>query len=387
MEMARQNELYLLTVQPATDFKIAKESAFPRNVTIISLYQARGFRSVFNILPSRLADAINYRLLKRKMRTATNSYFLQAYPLLIEAVKKNKPQIVVYENLEAADHFSALIKKQFPGIKQIYDAHNVDSLLWKQLANAKNDHTLISYAEHALVLEKQLHTMVDGVFCCSEDDRKILMDLNTGKLRAWVIPNGVDNMSKAFDKNPGKYRSKEILFCGDLNYFPNEEGLLWFYNEVFFDLKKAISGIRLILVGTAVVHERWQPLLSDPAVIFEGRVNDVKSFYYRTSVCIAPLLSGSGTRLKILEAMRYGNPVISTTIGAAGIEFEAGKDLLIADEPDSFVAKIQLALTDHVLYENIRRRAFALVSSKYDWTVIGKKIQETLDVCKVNQND
>jgi polysaccharide biosynthesis protein PslH len=372
-EMAREHDVYLFTVQPQADFFGESEPVFPKNVTIISLFNVASYKSIFNRLPGNLGDALNYRYLKKAFRISTNSYFLTAYSPLLKTLKEVNPCIVFYENLEAVTLFAPVVKKQLPAAKQIYDAHNVDSVLWRQMAIAQNNPVLNTYARHALETEKNLSKMVDRVFCCSEDDREKLVQLNGAKLKAWVVPNAVDTFTKPFDQNPHKYLNAEILFCGSMDYYPNEEGLLWFYNHVFPLVRMAIPHIILTLVGTIQIKESYEKLLNDPAVKFEGRVADLKYFYYRASVCIAPLLSGSGTRLKILEAMSFGNPVVSTSIGAEGICTEDGKHLMIADDPDGFARKV-IELQDQEIFENIRKDAHLLVQSLYEWKIIGKRL-------------
>lgn len=373
-EMSREQEVYLFTVQPVADFYGAIEPIFPSNVTVISLFDAPAYKSIFNLLPDKLANAINYRLLKKSFRAITNSYFLKAYPLLTKTFKEVKPDIVYYENLESVGLFSALVKKQLPSAKQIYDAHNVDSVLWSQMAMVQNNSMLNEYAVHALETEKKLFKMVDGVFCCSEHDKVKLMQLNKGKLKAWMIPNGVDTEAKAFDPNLAKQLNSVILFCGSLDYYPNEEGLLWFYDQVFSLVKKAVPNVILTLVGSCQIKESYQKLLNDSSVKFEGRVVDVQPFYNRASVCIAPLLSGSGTRLKILEAMSFGNPVVSTAIGAEGIDVVPGKHILLANEPQDFADNIIRILQSNILFDQIRNAAHDLVQTKYDWAKIGVEI-------------
>ncbi len=377
-EMAKLHDVYVLTIQPKEDFEGDQEPLFPANVHILSLSNAAPYRSIFNILSRKLANAIHYRLLKRSWFSPTNSYFLNAYPLLVKALKNISPAIVYYENLEAVGFFSDIAKKQLPTAKQVYDAHNVDSELWEQLAIAQNNPLLKKYAVTALKTEKNLDAILDGVFCCSVNDQQKMLDLNDGQLKTWIVPNGVDSHAKAFDQNPEKYCSKEILFCGSLDYYPNEQGLFWFYNNIFPLIKKVMPNVKLTLVGTTASNESYQLLQNDPSVQFEGRVNDVAPFYYRASICIAPLLSGSGTRLKILEAMSFGSPVVSTSMGAKGIEAIAGTHLLIADEPSAFAQAVIDLFGDKNLFNAIRRMALQLIQEKYEWEKTGILINTLL---------
>jgi len=378
-EVARKHEVNLLTVQSAADFTVGDYPAFPENVRIISIHGEKGYRSFLNKLARKAADAVNYRLLQRTFRGSTNSYFLKAYPSLLKVLKELKPDLVFYENLETVGFFSSIVSRQLPSAIQVYDAHNIDSDLWAQLAAAQNNSVFESYAANALQAETNLYKMVDAFCGCSVADREKLFALNQGRLQGFTIPNGVDTEAKGFDENPMKYSQKEILFCGSLDYFPNEEGLLWFYDNVFPLIKKAIPEVVLTLVGESAKKERHQKLLDDPSVHVEGKVDDLQPFYFRAGVCIAPLLSGSGTRLKILEAMSFGNPVVSTSIGSEGLNMIAGKHLLVADEPLAFAGRIIALLQDKELFEKVRINARKLVCSDYEWCKIGKDLNKVLD--------
>jgi glycosyltransferase involved in cell wall biosynthesis len=299
-----------------------------------------------------------------------------------------KPDLVFYENLEAVGFFSNIVSRQLPTSKQVYDAHNIDSELWTQLATAQQSSEFKNYAKNALQIETNLYKRVDAFLGCSEEDIVKLFALNQGCLPGFTIANGVDTDSKPFDYNPIKHGKKEILFCGSLDYYPNEEGFIWFYEHVFPLIKKTIPEVVLTLVGAFAKKERHQGLLDDPSVHVKGSVADVQPFYYQAGVCIAPLLSGSGTRLKILEAMSFGNPIVSTSVGAEGINFIKGKHLLVADEPNTFASRIVDLLQNHVLFDKSRFDAREL---DYSWGKIGtdlnKVLNQVINPLNVKKND
>ena len=137
--------------------------------------------------------------------------------------------------------------------------------------------------------------------------------------------------------------------------------------------------MKFTIIGHFSNKRDYQDLINDVAVNFVGPVRSVIPYYMRSSIAIVPLLSGSGTRLKILEAMSMGNPVVSTGIGAEGIECTSGKDILISDEPSAFANQIALLLNDHIRFEEIRNNAADLVNRKYQWKQIGDDINIILN--------
>ncbi|RYG27258.1 MAG: glycosyltransferase, partial [Chitinophagaceae bacterium] len=118
----------------------------------------------------------------------------------------------------------------------------------------------------------------------------------------------------------------------------------------------------------------YNDLENDPLVRFVGPVDDVRPYYRASSVFIVPLFSGSGTRLKILEAASMGNPVVSTTIGAEGLLFENGRNIRLADEPYEFADRVSELLLDKKKFDAQRLSACELVRKNYDWSVIGQTI-------------
>ena len=108
-------------------------------------------------------------------------------------------------------------------------------------------------------------------------------------------------------------------------------------------------------------------------------VEDVKSYYTKASISIVPLKTGSGTRLKILEAMSYGVPVVSTSQGAEGIDYTDGCDIIIADEGKLFAEKIIGLLNEKEQRFLIQKNARQLVERKYDWNIIGDALSEIIN--------
>lgn len=380
-EMARQHTMYVLTNQPVEDFSSDGKLSLPINVHIISTAKHPKYHSLLSgFLPAKVADAINYKILKRSLSGSTNLYLLKTYTGLVNLLDKVNFDLVVYENLESLGEVNRIIKRMKPNCLHLYDAHNVDSELWMQQAISKQNKTYKAYAATALSLEQKLYRKVDAYFCCSEDDNILLTKLNHNRIKGTVIPNGVDVASRPYDNNPAKYKKAELLFCGSLDYHPNKEGLLWFYDEVFPILKSALPQIRLTVIGNVSNTDDYSKLVADSSIKFIGKVESVVPHYLASSVSIVPLLSGSGTRLKLLEALSMGNPVVSTKTGAEGIRYEAGKDLLIADNSQDFAASILLLLNDKTTYESLKISGYTLAKSTYDWSVIGQKINHHLEV-------
>ncbi|PRY15754.1 glycosyltransferase involved in cell wall biosynthesis [Pontibacter ummariensis] len=376
--MSRQHMVYVLTCQPPEEFKAPDGTSLSPKIKFINFEERGHYKSIFNLLPLKLADAINHRIIVRSFSSTANQTLLRSYLTLNNLLRQVKFDIIYYEGLEALGLFRDIIHRSLPSAIHLYDAHNVDSVLWMQQAKTQRCQKLAGYAQAALSLEKTLHKKVNAYFCCSEEDNILLSELNGNNLTGTVIPNGVDIQERPFDDSKDKHLNRELLFCGSLDYLPNREGLLWFYREVLPLVKDAMPTIKLNVIGNLLETSAYQNLIEDPAVNFLGRVESVVPFYQTAGVSIAPLLSGSGTRLKILEAMSMGNPVVSTTVGAEGIACTHGENLLIGDTPEKFAENILSLLREEIQFNFIRTQAYNLVKGKYDWQRIGFALRDTI---------
>lgn len=377
-EMAKFHDITLLTVQPEEVFRTKCDFVFPSNVHIISTANEKGYRTIFNLFPDRLAHAVNSRILKRSLFEKGNLYLLKTFPVLKRLLTENEFDFVLYENLESFSVLNNHIRRLAPQVSHLYDAHNVDSELWLQLYKTEGKPELKDYAISALEVEKQLHQTVSLCLACSEIDRQKLDNLNGGMLNLSVVPNGVDTEDRQYDPNKEKHQIPNILFCGTLDYTPNMRGLLWFYESVFPLIRKQRSDLTLTIIGKMNTPGPYENLKSDAAVRFVGPVESVQPYYKGSSLLIVPLLSGSGTRLKILEAMSMGNPVVSTSIGAEGLSLEDGRQIRLADDPESFATAVLNLLEDKDLFERQRQEAHLMVIDHYDWKIIGQRINSNL---------
>lgn len=371
LSLLNDYDLFLLTTHSDKDFELSKLK-FPPNVQILA---NKGFcyRSLFNLLGNKIGNAINTKYILRSFTAKANSYLLETYQQL-NRVKDVKFDVVIYENIESFSLLKGIMKNINKNILHIVNAHNIDSSLWNQKATVEKSSLYLNYAKKAFKIESNLYRSTNLVFTCSQIDQKRLNELNKNKLNSVLIPNGVDLENRKFDNSESKFSIKEILFCGSLETLPNRQGIFWFYNFVFKELKKIQPDVELCIIGQLENDSLYHDLKLDPCVKFIGQVNDVSPYYLKTSVSIVPLLSGSGTRLKILEAMAFGNPVVSTSIGAEGIEYVNGKNIMIADSDIEFAKCIHVLLSDKLIFDNLRYTAFDLVKKNYDWHEIGKKI-------------
>lgn len=205
----------------------------------------------------------------------------------------------------------------------------------------------------------------DGAVAVSADDQAWLQERFAGRPVA-LAPNGVDTAAFAPDREPAP-RRRAIVFTGVMDYPPNEDAVVWFAERVWPELRRATPDLEFHVVGTRPTA-KVAALASRPGIQVTGEVPDVKPYVSGALAFVVPLRSGGGTRLKILQAMAMGCPVISTRLGAEGLDVVDGEHLLYADAPAEFVAQLDSIAGSAERAERLARNARQRVVERYDWS-------------------
>ena len=212
----------------------------------------------------------------------------------------------------------------------------------------------------------------DGVITMSGVDARFLRHRLPSHPCIAEIPNGVD--TDHYFYAPSMPENHDLLFIGSFDHSPNVEGLRFFLREVFPLVKSSVPDARLFIVGPGPYHTVGE-VASEPSAIATGLVEDTRPHLHGCSVFVAPILAGSGTRLKILEAMSAGIPVVSTSVGIEGIDALGESHLLVADTPRAFADSVVRLLHSPKLREQLRSNARSLVESSYEWQTIGERLE------------
>ena len=254
--------------------------------------------------------------------------------------------------------------------KKILTMHNIESLRFErelQLAHW-GKRRLVLLGNHIFFREweRQALRQFDGIVTVSDRERSWVQEHIPGTA-VEVVPNGVDTEyfrpdSPVIDNDP------YVIFTGAMDYPPNVDAAGWLCNEILPVIRRSIPNIRLKIVGKNP-HPQVIELGKRSGVEVTGTVPDIRSYVAGARALVVPLRSGGGTRLKILEAMALGRPVISTTVGAEGLNVTPGTDILIADDAQQFAKHLQLLLNSSGACARIAEAGRRLVVEKYDWRV------------------
>jgi polysaccharide biosynthesis protein PslH len=210
----------------------------------------------------------------------------------------------------------------------------------------------------------------------SELDRQLLLNANP-RLHVDVIPNGVDTEKFHPLPSPPHSAPPSLMFIGSMSYPPCVDAVLYFCSDILPRIRGVIDPIEFRIVGGNPHPDVLA--LNENGVHVTGAVDDVLPHYEGTTVCVVPLRAGGGTRLKILEAMALGRPVVSTAIGCEGLDVIDGEHLLIADTPEQFAAKTVRLLKDAQLSHDLCRNARKLVETRYGWDRIAQRLLDLYD--------
>jgi glycosyltransferase involved in cell wall biosynthesis len=194
-----------------------------------------------------------------------------------------------------------------------------------------------------------------------------------------IVPNGV--ATEAIEPLSPADGAPTLLFTGTMAYPPNAEGIVWFARDVWPLVRSKVPEAQLLVVGRDPPRQ-VQALTRDPAIEVSGWVPDMAPYFARSTAAVVPLRSGGGTRLKVLEAMASGRTVISTTVGAEGIDAEPGTQILLADEPHAFADTTVRVLRNPGLRDDIAARGRRLVEERYDWGALGDRFADALAMAR-----
>jgi glycosyltransferase involved in cell wall biosynthesis len=252
--------------------------------------------------------------------------------------------------------------------KLVLDLHNVESQL--ALTHARAARWPASWASERFAesyerLEREWLPQYDLVLVASDNDRARIHHANVK-----VFPNALPEIAR-----PQVAEEDAIVFSGNLEYHPNIEAVRWFRTRIWPRVREQASGVEWRLVGSnpSAVAEFTS---GDPRIRVVGPVNDAIAHLAEAKVCIVPLLSGSGTRFKILEAWATGRAVVSTTLGAEGLGALDGEQLLLVNDPLDFADAVLRLLNDPSLRARLGDAGRALYQERFTWPAAWRKLDE-----------
>jgi polysaccharide biosynthesis protein PslH len=282
--------------------------------------------------------------------------------------------VIVCDFLVAA----GIIPWNIPCPKVLF-THNVETLIFKRHFETAHSPLwkAVWWREYQTTARAERHylNLADHVLTVSDTDRNCFAQvIEPAKIS--VIPTGVD---LDFFRPSTELEQHTLVFTGSMDWMPNEDAIFHFAHKVLPRIRAQVPDISLLVVGRRPSSRLLELARTIPCMQVTGAVEDIRPYVQRGSVYIVPLRVGSGTRLKIFEAMAMGKAVVSTRIGAEGLPVRSGENILLADDPEDFANAVVGLLMNHAKRNELGQAARELVVRKHGWSSVAQDFELILE--------
>ena len=261
----------------------------------------------------------------------------------------------------------------------LLDQHNVESVILRRFADRQSLRPVRWFARREQRkmsrYEAEMCRRFDAIWVTTEVDRELIRPWLLPQQHVDVMPIGVD--TGYFQPDSRKRDPQTVISVGTLSWPPNADSVLWFYDDIFSLVKKQVPDTKFVIVG-ANPPPSIRQLAEDPCVEVTGWVDDIRPYMARSTVMVVPLRGGSGMRVKILNALATGLPVVSTSVGCEGIAVTPGSDILVADSADAFIEQIVVLFKAPQLQRRLSENGVRLIQERYSWNAIYRQIESSV---------
>lgn len=291
---------------------------------------------------------------------------------LIEVLSGDEFDIIQAEMLYMTV-YNDIIRK-YSNARFVLRSHNIEHLIWQRIAVNTRNPIKRYYLKHLFLTlknyELEMLQKLDGIVAITPTDAAFFKK-HSGKTPVISIPFGIElEKYRTIVNQPA---TTDLFHIGSMNWYPNEEGILWFLSKVWPLITQEMPLLKFYLAGRQMPD--WLRNLNSRNVKVVGEVPDALDFMNKHAVMVVPLFSGSGIRIKIIEAMAAGRTVISTEIGAEGIRVTPGENILIANTADDFIEMIR-KVQENGLRQKIGDNARKLVMDQHDNSLLMQHLTE-----------
>ena len=311
-------------------------------------------------------------IVQKYLSNEIRDYQQQLFPTASGVPQWDGETVVICDFLEMTGN----VVWSLPGPKILFQ-HNVESVIWQRYHENETNRLKKSYfwfeAQRLKRYESNVCNRFDLVLAVSSKDKEVLQQQLGVTVPIEVIETGVDVefFTPPSDASPSVGR---LLFLGSLDWMPNIDGLLWFAEEIYPRVKESYPHVALDVVGRRPTRAIEALAEVDSSIRVYADVPDVRPYLASADVFVVPLRIGSGTRLKIFEAMAMRRAVVSTVVGAEGLPVQDGKHLMLADSATHFAEMVNLMLSDAALKQFVANEGYDLVRQDYSWQNVSRKL-------------
>ncbi|MDT8413189.1 MAG: glycosyltransferase family 4 protein [Vicingaceae bacterium] len=292
--------------------------------------------------------------------------------LITATLQKEKFDIILLESLYTTPYIAAIRKSS--NAKIIYRSHNIEFEIWQRTGNQENNAIKKKYlhflAKRLKKYEQSILNLVDGIAAITKKDEEQLLALGCKK-PITTVPFGINLHDYRLKEIP---QEKKLFHIGSMDWMPNQEAIKWFLNEVWSAIISKEPTATFHLAGKNMPDEIIKLAASMQGIINEGEVENANDFIRNNNIMVVPLFSGSGMRIKIIEAMAMGKLVIGTSVAFEGIAVQHNKNGIIANTANEFKEAILMCLQHPEVVISIGQKARKTIEEQYNNTVIVKQL-------------
>jgi glycosyltransferase involved in cell wall biosynthesis len=275
-----------------------------------------------------------------------------------------------------------LLAREADGLPTVLVEHNVETALLER----REQHAtgpMKSYLRRQVRKLGRFEASAVGaaqcVVTCSDNDAELLRKMNAG-VRTITVPNAVD--IEFFKPTGVAPRPATLIYVGGLGWFPNLDAIEFMARDILPRIQREMPGVTLTVVGQVPDKSMLDRFADCPSIRFAGLVEDIRPFAAEAVAYVVPLRIGGGTRLKILDAFAMGRPVVSTSIGCEGLRVQPERDILVADDAESFARATLRVLRDPALAKRLGEAGRDCVVREYQWSGAARLMDRAYDTAR-----
>ena len=292
-----------------------------------------------------------------------NRFISEDYKIYLKLLLRNDEfDIIHLDGLFLAPYVDTI--RELSKAKIVKRAHNVEYKIWEKLADQRIGLTkwyLKLLARRLKQFEVDHMNDYDLILPITKEDENIFKGHGL-KIPSRVVPFGLE--IDRYDIDNSNLEFPSIFFIGSLEWMPNMEGIKWFLEKVWKEINSSFPEVNFYIAGRGVPD--WLLNLKEPGVEVLGEVEESAKLFQRKGIMVVPLFSGSGMRVKIIEGMAYGKPIISTSVGAEGIPYTDKKDILITDTSKGFINCLSKCIVNKEYSLKLGQEGRSFISKNYD---------------------
>lgn len=324
--------------------------------------------------------------LKRSALTLLRSYFgfpcLNVYRNYSKEFEQKVGQLSLGHDLIIVDHYEVFqyIPNNFRG-KVVLHTHNAEFMLWQRMADLEKNPIkkwlLMLEAKRVKNYEIKLMRQADLVYATPSDiDIYQKHHFDVSRHRPTFHLGNEELL--ALPKIDFEATELAFTFVGTLTWEPNIDGICWFLKEVWPKIMQKHAKAKLYIIGKSPDQRIQSAAMQDQSVVFTGFVKDLEQFFQKTRIYIVPLRFGSGMKVKVLEGLYRGIPMVTTPVGAEGLKLKHREETMIADDAVAFSAACLELVENRILWETLSRKSRVIASEKYTWQPLFEQMDKEL---------